>query len=85
MLNVRRMTTNSGAHYEIAIGGTPRTYRDQPDLAKAAAEQLKWNNRNSEVAVRDMRTNERTVIQLPKSPSSPAVKMRDPGEFDFRR
>ena len=78
------MTTNPGAHYEIAIAGIPRTYRDQADLAKAAAEQLKWNNRNSEVAVRDLRTNERTVIQLPKSASS-VVKMHDPTGFDFRR
>ena len=79
------MPTSSGAQYEITIGSIPRTYRDRLDYATEAAELLKWNNPHSEVAVRDLRTNERTVIQLPKSPSVVAVKMRDPGGFDFRR
>jgi hypothetical protein len=75
---------HSGAHFEITIGNVPRTYRDRLDYATEAAVLLKWNNPNSEVAVRDLRTNERTVIQLPKIASS-VVKMRDPGGFNFRR
>ena len=75
---------NCGAHYEISIAGVPRTYRDRLDYATEAAALLKWNNPHSEVTVRGLRTNERSVIQLPKN-ASPVVKMRDPGGFDFRR
>ena len=72
------MTTNPGAHYEISIAGVPRTYRDRLDYATEAAALLKCNNPHSEVTVRDLRTNERSVIQLPKG-ASPV-----PGGFDFR-
>ena len=58
--------------------GVPRTYRDRLDYATEAATLLKWTNPHSEVAVRDLRTNERMVIQLPKSAST-VVKMPDPG------
>ena len=78
------MSTNVGAHYEITVGNVPRTYRDRLDCATEAAVLLKWNNPHSEVAVRDLRTNERTVIQLPKSAST-VVKVHAPGGFVFRR
>ena len=61
------MTTNSGAQFEISLDGVPRTYRDRHDLAVEAAGNLKRDNHRCEVAVRDMRTNEQTIIghQLP--------------------
>ena len=75
--------TNSGVHYEISIAGIPRTYRDRLDYATEAAALLKGNNPHSEIAVRDLRTNERTVIQLPRNPIPVVVKMHDPHRVRF--
>ena len=52
----------TGAQFEISIGGVPRTYRDQKDLALLAAQILKSRNPNSAVKVKDMKTGEETVI-----------------------
>src|SRR5262249_23314614 len=66
LLCVRSMDT--GAQYEISLDGVPRTYRDRHDLAVDAAGGLKRQNHRCEVAVTDVRTNERTVIAAPPSP-----------------
>jgi hypothetical protein len=57
----------SGARYEIAIDGTPRTHHDREDLALAAAALLKTNQPNAEVTVRDLQTGTSTVIEHPRA------------------
>jgi hypothetical protein len=42
----------SGARYEIAIDGTPRTHRDREDYALEAAILLKTNLPHSEITIR---------------------------------
>jgi hypothetical protein len=42
---------NTGARYEIAIDGTPRTYRDLRELAIYAATHLKIKNPHADVTV----------------------------------
>jgi hypothetical protein len=44
---------NTGARWEIAVDGTPRSYRDRKEIAIASAEFLKSMNPGAEVAVRD--------------------------------
>ena len=53
---------DAGAHYEIIVDGTPRTYRDDPKIALNSAQYLKSKNPKSEVTIRDMRTNVVTSI-----------------------
>lgn len=43
---------NAGVRYEIAIDGTPRTYRDTQKIAMAAATHLKTKQPQSEVTIR---------------------------------
>ena len=62
------MNKNSGAQFEISLDGVPRTYRDQHDLAVEAAGHLKRHNHRCKVAVRDLLTNERTVISALSNP-----------------
>jgi hypothetical protein len=59
------MKTNSGARYEIAIDGMPRSYRDRRDLANEAATFLKTRNVHAEVTVRDIETGQTTVVKHP--------------------
>ena len=54
----------SGARHEIAIDGTPRTYRDREDYAREAVTFL---NPNAEITVRDLQTGTVTVIKRPSS------------------
>jgi hypothetical protein len=61
------MTKNTGARYEIAIDGTPRTYRDREDLAHAAARLLKTKQPNAKITVRDVQTGTVTKIEHPSS------------------
>jgi hypothetical protein len=61
------MSKPEGARYEIAIDGTPRTYRDREELAHAAATLLKANLPHSEVTVRDRLFGKMTVIKHPSS------------------
>jgi hypothetical protein len=56
----------SGARYEIAIDGTPRTHRDREDLAREAATFLKTNQPNAQITVRDLQTGAVTVIKHPR-------------------
>jgi hypothetical protein len=52
-----------GARYEIAIDGTPRTYRDREDLARDAATLLKTKQPNAQITVRDLQTGTVTKIE----------------------
>jgi hypothetical protein len=51
-----------GAQFEITIDGRPRTHRDLHEHAIQAAQLLKGKNPHSQVAVRDLRTDEKTVV-----------------------
>jgi hypothetical protein len=51
-----------GAQFEILVDGKPRSYRDIKAVAIASAEFLKSRNPHSEVAVKDLRTGEVTVV-----------------------
>jgi electron transfer flavoprotein alpha/beta subunit len=59
------MTSDTGARFEIAIDGTPRTYRDLKELAIEAATRLKTKNVHAEVTVRDVETGETTAVKHP--------------------
>jgi hypothetical protein len=54
--------SNTGARCEIAIDGTPRSYRDRNKLAIKAATFLKLH---SEVSVRDLGTGETIAVKHP--------------------
>jgi hypothetical protein len=56
---------SSGARYEIAVDGTPRTYRDREELALAAATLLQANLPHSEITVRDRLTGKVTNMKHP--------------------
>jgi hypothetical protein len=56
---------NTGARFEIAIDGTPRSYRDRKELAIAAATLLKTKNVHAAVTVRDLESGEVTVVKHP--------------------
>jgi hypothetical protein len=60
------MTKNTGARYEIAIDGTPRTYRDSIEGAWAAATNLKTKQPNAEITVRDLQTGTVTTVKHPQ-------------------
>ena len=55
----------TGACYEIAIDGTPRSYRDRKELAIEAATFLKTKNPNAELTVRDLETGETIAVKHP--------------------
>ena len=56
---------NTGARYEIAIDGTPRTSRDTIEGAWAAATTLKTKQPNAEITLRDLQTGTVTVVKHP--------------------
>jgi len=56
---------NTGTRYEIAIDGTPRTYRDTEKIALEAGTRLKTKQPHSEVTVRDMETGKVTPVKHP--------------------
>ena len=55
----------TGACYEIAIDGTPRSYRDRKELAIDAATFLKTKNPNAELTVRDLEFGETIAVKHP--------------------
>jgi hypothetical protein len=57
-----RRNKHVGAQFEITIDGTPRTHRDLLEHAIEAAQLLKGKNPHSVVAVRDVRTDDKTVV-----------------------
>ena len=52
------MGLNAGANWEIVVDGKPRSYRDDLEVARAAARYLKSKNPKSEVAIRNYATGE---------------------------
>jgi hypothetical protein len=64
---VSSSTKPEGVRYEIAIDGTPRTYRDWDNLARQAATLLKAAQPHSEITIRDLWTGKVTVIKHPSS------------------
>ena len=61
------MSRPEGARYEIAIDGTPCTYRDWDNVARQAATLLKAEQPQSKITVRDLWTGKVTVIMHPSS------------------
>jgi len=55
----------TGACYEIAIDGTPRSYRDRKELAIEAATFLKTKYPNAQLTVRDLETGETIAVKHP--------------------
>jgi hypothetical protein len=53
---------DTGAHFQIILDGKPRSYRDEGQTALEAGIFLKERHPQSEVVVRDMRNDVRTVI-----------------------
>jgi hypothetical protein len=53
----------TGARYEIAVDGLPRSCRDAKEIAIDAAEHLKVQNPNVPVTVRDLETGDTNVIK----------------------
>jgi hypothetical protein len=61
------MKRQTGAHYEIAVDGKPRTHRDTKPIAIEAAVYLKTKSPNAEVTVRDVESGEVTVVRHPQA------------------
>jgi hypothetical protein len=53
----------TGANWEIAVDGKPRSYRVDKQIAPDSARYLKSKNPNTDVTVRDLTTGETTVIE----------------------
>jgi hypothetical protein len=53
---------NTGANFQIIVDGKTRTYRDRRDTALEAGMFLKEHHPQSEVVVRDVQNDVRTVI-----------------------
>jgi hypothetical protein len=56
------MNEQAGAQFEIRVDGKAHAYRDTRMVAMGAAYILKTLNRHSEVAVKDLRSGELTVV-----------------------
>jgi electron transfer flavoprotein alpha/beta subunit len=61
------MSKNTGARYEIAVDGKPRSHRDVKATAIEAATYLKTKSPHAEVTVRDVGTGEVTAVKHPLS------------------
>jgi hypothetical protein len=59
----RAMRKASGAQFEVSIGGTPRTYRDDKTMAIEAAEHLKRKNPHSAITVENLETGESSAVE----------------------
>jgi hypothetical protein len=59
------ITKNAGARYEIAIDGTPRTYRDLEKLAIEAAIYLRTKQPHAQITVRDIESGKTTTVKHP--------------------
>jgi hypothetical protein len=57
--------TITGACYEVAIDGTPRSYRDRKELAIKAATFLKTKHPNAQLTVCDLVTGETIAVKHP--------------------
>jgi hypothetical protein len=59
------MTMITGARYQIAVDGRPRTNRDDKLIALKTAEYLKHKNSHSEITVSDRETGETVIVKMP--------------------
>jgi hypothetical protein len=55
----------TGARYEIAVDGQPRTNRDEKLIALKTAEYLQHKNPHSEITVFDRETGETVIVKIP--------------------
>jgi hypothetical protein len=53
----------TGASYQIAVDGQPRSNRDDKAIAIEAAEYLKYKHPYAEIAVRDLATGDTITIK----------------------
>jgi hypothetical protein len=67
---------NGGAQFEISVDGKPRSFRDLREVAFEAAQYLKSQNPDSEVAVRDLQTNISTPVVWRSEPSPTPMKRK---------
>jgi len=58
------MGLNTGANWEIVIDGSPRSYRDDLEIAREAARYLKSKHPKSEVVVRNYATGEVMAVAM---------------------
>jgi hypothetical protein len=56
---------NTGARFEVAVDGKPRSYRSDAVTAREGAIYLKIKNPNAMVTVHDLATGEVTTIKHP--------------------
>jgi hypothetical protein len=57
------MSKNTGARFEIAVDGKPRSYRDVKATAVEAATYLKTKHPHGDVTVRDIEGGEPIVVK----------------------
>jgi hypothetical protein len=55
----------TGAHYQIAVDGQPRSNRDTKAVAIEAAEYLKYKHPHAEVTVHDLMSGDTITIKTP--------------------
>jgi hypothetical protein len=66
MMTMARPTTkNSGARYEIAVDGTPRSYRDMEKMAIEATTYLNTKQPHSVITARDIERGKTTAVKHP--------------------
>jgi hypothetical protein len=59
------MKKQTGANYEIAVDGTPRSYRVDKQIAIDSARFLTTKNPGAKLTVRDLTTGEIIVVKHP--------------------
>jgi hypothetical protein len=59
------MSKNTGARFEIAVDGKPRSYRDVKATAIEAATYLKTKHPHAKVIVRDVEGGDAIVVKHP--------------------
>ena len=62
------MGHHTGANWEIAVDGKPRSYRDDLEIAREAARYLRSKNPKSEVAIRNYAPGEAMSITSDQQP-----------------
>jgi hypothetical protein len=67
----RALTLITGARYQIAVDGQPRSNRDSKAIAIEAAEYLKYKHPHAEVTVPDRVTGDTTTIKMPPPGRAP--------------
>jgi hypothetical protein len=62
------MKKHTGSRWEITVDGKPRSYDHSKQLAIEGAQYLKLKNPHSDVAVRDLKGVEDTIVIPPQLP-----------------